>query len=147
MAEQDPSVGGSIYDGGGVHGASCGSAGGRDAADELGLPVPQSTIIREDSKACQLFADDAGNFNRTKHIDVRYYFVRECIAKGSVRVDYVATAENGRTSSLRSYQENPSSISGHVKINGQVKLEDTTTCKFLRLIAFVYPIWRLSVKI
>ena len=62
--------------------------------EELGLPVLQPTVIREDNKACQLFADHAGNFNRTKHIDVRYHFVRERIAKGCVRVDYVATAEN-----------------------------------------------------
>ena len=39
--------------------------------EELGLPMLQPTIIREDNKACQLFADHAGNFNRTKHIDVR----------------------------------------------------------------------------
>ena len=62
--------------------------------EELGLPVLQPTVIREDNKACQLFVDHAGNFNRTKPIDIRYHFVRERIAKGSVRVDYVATAEN-----------------------------------------------------
>ena len=62
--------------------------------EELGLPVMQPTVIREDNKACQLFADHAGNFNRTKHIDVRYHFVRERITKGNVRVDYVSTAEN-----------------------------------------------------
>ena len=34
-------------------------------------------VIREDNKACQIFADHAGNFSRTKHIDVRYHFVRK----------------------------------------------------------------------
>ena len=43
--------------------------------EELGLLVMQPTVIREDNKACQLFADHAANFNRTKHIDVRYHFV------------------------------------------------------------------------
>ena len=38
--------------------------------EELGLPIMQPTVIREDNKACQLFADHASNFNRTKHIDV-----------------------------------------------------------------------------
>ena len=62
--------------------------------EELGLSIAQPTVIREDNKACQLFADHAGNFQRTKHIDVRYHFVRERIQKGSVRVDYVPTSEN-----------------------------------------------------
>ena len=62
--------------------------------DELGLPVVQPTIIKEDNKACQLFADHPGNFQRTKHIDVRYHFVRERIQRGSVRVDYVPTSDN-----------------------------------------------------
>ena len=39
--------------------------------EELGLPVLQPTVILEDNKACQLFADHAGNVNRTKHNDVR----------------------------------------------------------------------------
>ena len=36
----------------------------------------------------------SGNFNRTKHIVVRYNFVRERKAKGCLRVDYECTAEN-----------------------------------------------------
>ena len=62
--------------------------------EELGLPVVEPTIIKEDNKACQLFADHPGNHQRTKHIDVRYHFVRERIHRGSVRVDYVPTSDN-----------------------------------------------------
>ena len=62
--------------------------------EELGLPVVQPTIIKEDNKACQLFADHPGNHQRTKHIDVRYHFVRERLHRGSVRVDYVPTSDN-----------------------------------------------------
>ena len=62
--------------------------------EELGLPVSQPTIIREDNKACQLFADHAGNFGRTKHIDVRYHFVRERIQQRNVRMDYIPTSKN-----------------------------------------------------
>ena len=39
--------------------------------DELGLPVSQPTIITEDNKACELFADHAGNFEKTRNIDFR----------------------------------------------------------------------------
>ena len=62
--------------------------------EELGLPVLQPTVMREDNKACQLFADRARNFNRIKHIDVRYHFVQERMTMGNVRVDYMPTAEN-----------------------------------------------------
>ena len=62
--------------------------------EELGLSIAQPTVIKEDNTACQVFADHAENFQRTKHIDVRYHFVRERIQKGSVRVDYVPTSDN-----------------------------------------------------
>ena len=62
--------------------------------EELGLPVIELTIIKEDCKACQLFADHPRNNKRTKHIDVRYHFMRECIHHVSVRVDYVPTCDN-----------------------------------------------------
>ena len=62
--------------------------------EKLELPMLQPTVIRKDNKAYQLFADHVGDFNRTKHIDVRNHFARECIAKGYLRVDYVAAAEN-----------------------------------------------------
>ena len=43
--------------------------------EELELPVVQPAVIRENRKACQLFAVHGGNFNMTKHIEVRYHFV------------------------------------------------------------------------
>ena len=39
------------------------------------------------------FADHAEMHSRTKHIDVRYHFIRERIQRGSVRVSYVSTSE------------------------------------------------------
>ena len=62
--------------------------------EELGLQVIQPRVIREDNKACKLFVVYAGNFNRTKRIDVRYHIVRKRITKGNVFADYVHTAEN-----------------------------------------------------
>ena len=38
-----------------------------------------------------MFADHAGDFARTKHIDVRYDFVRERAERGDIRVNYVCT--------------------------------------------------------
>ena len=61
---------------------------------ELREPVMQPTVTGEDNNACQLIADHARKFNRINQINVRYRFVLKRIAKGSVRVHYVATAEN-----------------------------------------------------
>ena len=61
--------------------------------EELGVELSGPFVIKEDNKACQMFADHAGNFGRTKHIDVRYHFVRERIERGDIRVDYVNTLE------------------------------------------------------
>ena len=66
----------------------------RMVMDELGLPVVQPTIIKEDNKSCQLFANHPCNFQTTIHINVRYHFVRECIQRDSVRVNYVPTSDN-----------------------------------------------------
>ena len=62
--------------------------------EELGLPVSQPTFMKEDNRGCLLFADYAGNFGRTKHIDFRYHFVRERTQQGNVRADDISTREN-----------------------------------------------------
>ena len=54
--------------------------------EELGLLVLQPTVIRKDNKTCQLFVDHADNFNGTKHIDLRFHFVRERITNSDVCV-------------------------------------------------------------
>ena len=55
---------------------------------ELGVEISSPVVICEDNKACQMFADHAGNFGRT-----RYHFVRERLARGDIRIDYVRTDE------------------------------------------------------
>ena len=65
----------------------------RMVLQELGVELSGPVVIREDNKACQMFSEHAGNFARTKHIDVRYHFVRERRERGDVRVDYVCTSE------------------------------------------------------
>ena len=62
--------------------------------EELGVPLLKPSVIKEDNKACQLFADHSGSHQRTKHIDVRHHFVRERIQRESIRVDYIPTSDN-----------------------------------------------------
>ena len=63
----------------------------RMVLEELGVQIAGPVVVREDNKACQMFADHAGNFSSTKHINVRYHFVRERLERGDIRVDYVRT--------------------------------------------------------
>ena len=65
----------------------------RMVLEKLRVELAGPVIIRDDKKACQLFADHAGNFARTKHIDICYDFVRERAERGDIRVDYVCTEE------------------------------------------------------
>ena len=95
--------------------------------DELRLPVVQLTVIREDIKACQLCANHAGNMNRTKHIEVRYYIVRERIINGGcwVRLPANWLKRHGqlRQSNTRVTILQVSCTTSGVKVNGQVQLE------------------------
>lgn len=46
-----------------------------------------------DNQASLAIASDPMSHRRTKHIDVRYHYVRQLIAFGKMRVDYVPTAD------------------------------------------------------
>lgn len=46
-----------------------------------------------DSKGAIDLAKNAGYRPRTKHIDIRHYFIRECIEKGSIVVEFIPTEQ------------------------------------------------------
>ena len=48
------------------------------------LDHDQPLVIREDNTACIAFAKNPGDYKKSKHIDVRYHFVRERVASGEV---------------------------------------------------------------
>ena len=39
-------------------------------------------------------AANTSDFNRTKHMDVRFHWLREAIASGAIRMEYVPSLEN-----------------------------------------------------
>ena len=75
--------------------------------DELGQPVVQPKIFKEDNKACQLFVDHPVNLQRTTNIDVRYHFERERIQRDPVRVDHVPTSVNVADIFTKALQREP----------------------------------------
>ena len=50
--------------------------------------------MKMDHKSAIDLANKPEHHARTKHIDRRHYFIRECVENGRLRVPFVATADN-----------------------------------------------------
>ena len=46
-----------------------------------------------DNKSAQALAKNPVFHDRSKHIDTRYHFIRDCIAKKEVKLEYVKTQD------------------------------------------------------
>jgi hypothetical protein len=58
------------------------------------LNIPQPTVkLYEDNQACINIAKNPQEYSRTRHIQVRYHFIRELIASGKIQVVYCPTAD------------------------------------------------------
>jgi hypothetical protein len=58
------------------------------------FPIDKPVPIRVDNKGAGFIAENNINNKMTKHIDVRYHFVRYYIAKKLIELFHVPTAEN-----------------------------------------------------
>ena len=66
----------------------------RNLLAELGYPQ-SPTVVYEDNQATIFSLKNLGSdHNRTKHIDLRYFFLREKVADGLVIIKYVSTDNN-----------------------------------------------------
>jgi hypothetical protein len=52
------------------------------------------TLLRGDNQGSIKLAEDPQYRRRTRHIHVRYHYVREQIEMGNIHVEYVSTEEN-----------------------------------------------------
>jgi len=59
---------------------------------EEGIAVPVTTIY-QDNKSTILLSENGkpSSSKHTKHLDVRYYFITDCIKRGEVKVTYCPT--------------------------------------------------------
>ena len=62
--------------------------------EELGLPQGGPITLGMDNSAAIDLSYNPEHHSRTKHIERRHYFIRECVENGRMRVPYVATADN-----------------------------------------------------
>ena len=58
---------------------------------EVREDVPGPTTLFIDNRAADLLARNPVNHSATKHIDVRYHFIRDCIADGSINLSLIGS--------------------------------------------------------
>ena len=61
---------------------------------ELSVPQQGATLIRLDNAGAEALAKNPVHHDRTKHIDVKYRYIRECIENGCITLMHTDTKEN-----------------------------------------------------
>ena len=61
---------------------------------ELGMDMSKPPPLRLDNKSAIDLAYNPEHHSKTKHIERRHYFIRECVENGKLRVPFVPTADN-----------------------------------------------------
>jgi len=65
----------------------------RHLLNELGIKCNGPTPIYEDNQSCIKVAEEPREHKRMKHVDVKYNFIRDEVAKGEVEIIYKASNE------------------------------------------------------
>ena len=65
----------------------------RQLEAELGCPPEGPTLIFEDNQSAIAMAKNPQFHGRAKHIDIRYHFIREQVASGTIKIEYCATKD------------------------------------------------------
>jgi len=63
----------------------------RSILEELDLPHMTDITLFVDNRGAECLASNHMYHQRTKHIDIRYHFIREAVAKGLVMLEHVPT--------------------------------------------------------
>ena len=59
--------------------------------EELQLKPP-TPLIASDNQGALTIAENPTNYQRAKHIDLRYHFIRHALEKGQVQIGYVPSS-------------------------------------------------------
>ena len=60
---------------------------------ELGIRCEEGVTLFNDNISAQKLAMNLVFHSRTKHIDVRYHYVRECVESGTITIEHVASED------------------------------------------------------
>jgi hypothetical protein len=58
-----------------------------------GVPISDTTTIWEDSQSTIAYRQNALVNDKTKHTGLKYYFVKDHVSHGTIRLMYLATSE------------------------------------------------------
>jgi hypothetical protein len=61
---------------------------------EFGCIFNKPLTLLEDNQSCIYLSRNPGDFNKSKHIDTKYYFVREQVEAGTVVLKKIDTKDN-----------------------------------------------------
>jgi viroplasmin and RNaseH domain-containing protein len=61
--------------------------------DELQIPY-DTPVILTDSKSAMEWTKNACHHQRTKHVALKYFFIRDIVRDRKVKIQYVSTKEN-----------------------------------------------------
>ena len=59
----------------------------------IGYDEQKATCIRSDNQGSICLTKNAGSHGRTKHIDVRHFFIRDEVERGTIAFEYIPTAK------------------------------------------------------
>ncbi|OWZ04383.1 hypothetical protein PHMEG_00023722 [Phytophthora megakarya] len=59
----------------------------------MGFPQEKPVQVRCDSKAAISTVKNSGNYNATKHIEIRFLFTRDLVEEGRLEIQYCSTSD------------------------------------------------------
>jgi hypothetical protein len=65
----------------------------RKLISDLFDQIPESSIIYFDNQSCIKLSEHLVFHERSKHIEIKYYFIRDKIQEGEVKLEYIPTDE------------------------------------------------------
>jgi hypothetical protein len=66
----------------------------RSILEELGNKQEKPTVLKCDNQSAIALCKDSKYHARTKHMDIRYHFIRESVKRGKITVSYIPTDSN-----------------------------------------------------
>ena len=67
----------------------------RQLLEELGtLSTDEPVVVRMDSTSAMALIRNPVSHQRTKHIDIKYHFVRNLVVEGKIEIEYVPSEDN-----------------------------------------------------
>ena len=65
----------------------------RQFLEELGYPHTTPTVVHEDNKSTITIISNGNDKGRTKHMDIRYHYVRELVQRKQLSVTYCPSSQ------------------------------------------------------